>query len=392
MPYQKVQFIAYRIYTCAAQNPRRYVGMNNDTNDVRQRVKLMTEAINAAAASNEINQDPDVLKVFIAPEFYFHSQRWAYPNLSFFTGTGAGRDPDSIVGGLADAVADKKWSDWLFAFGTAMVDASNFTFGDMIDTSSSNPLTILWNSLKRTFQLYGRRAVLNMTLVQKGGYDNEDARISKSVVVIKEYKSPIDFLKPGPAVYGLTDDRAAYFPAVGPGTYAGELNTPGGSGGGFNGGSIFLLDGITFGLEVCLDHARQRLVRAWPDSGDLFVQVQLVPSGGIIVEPTSIATRRNGLICNVDGLSNWTTAAAATSYGYHSQAFQVTNVDQPNALNDLTELTRLTTFDAHADLAQVTPVFWLPPSGNPADPNVWQPQIVIYNPAALPDPVAAESI
>jgi hypothetical protein len=70
MTYSKVQFIAYRICTGQGHNPDCYVGLSDEVADVRQRVKLMTEAVNAAGARSEVDRRSDVLKVFIAPEFY----------------------------------------------------------------------------------------------------------------------------------------------------------------------------------------------------------------------------------------------------------------------------------------------------------------------------------
>jgi len=69
------------------------------------------------------------------------------------------------------------------------------------------------------------------------------------------------------------------------------VNTPGRSGGGgYDNGSIFMLDNTTFGLEVCADHGMGRLRKATPLDGDIFVQSQLIPSGGMIIFPASVAT------------------------------------------------------------------------------------------------------
>lgn len=390
MSYSKVQFVAYRIYTCPAHGPDRYVGLNNEADDVRQRVALMAEAIDTAAKRDEIDPSPDVLKVFIAPEFYFHSMWGAYTNLDYFSGEGPDRDSGSIVGGLANVVQDERWKDWLFVFGTAVVEAAPFTTSDYYDQRPGSFLQTLWYSLKRLAELYGRKAVLNATLVQKGGFANEDQRTSKAVVVVKEYKSPIDYLKRQESVVGLTDDKAAHFPAVGPGSYALEVNTPGRGGGGFNGGSIFMLDNITFGLEVCLDHAKQRLVRAKPDSGDFFVQIQLIPSAGITIRPTCVAALNGGLVCNVDGYyDKTTTKTSPAQYGFHSQLYKVASVSPPAVLNDMEEVPHAPAVAAHANLDEVKKVFWLPPSNDVNDENVWSPDLVIYDVVDIPDPEAA---
>jgi len=108
MTYSKVQFIAYRINTSPVHNPDRYVGLSDEAADVRQRVKLMTEAVNAAGARSEVDQHSDVLKVSITPEFYFRSMYGGYTDMKYFNGDSAGRDLNSIVGGLANAVKDER--------------------------------------------------------------------------------------------------------------------------------------------------------------------------------------------------------------------------------------------------------------------------------------------
>jgi hypothetical protein len=66
------------------------------------------------------------------------------------------------------------------------------------------------------------------------------------------------------------------------------------------GGSIFTIDGVTFGLEVCLDHA------ATPGSDSAGrlnhaanIQVQLIPSAGMDI--VSLKAIDGGVIFNVDG-------------------------------------------------------------------------------------------
>ena len=184
-------------------NPDRYVGLSDEAADVRQRVKLMTGAVNAAGARSEVDRRSDVLKVFIAPEFYFRSMYGGYTDMKYFSGEDAGHDPNSIVDGLANAVQDERWKDWLFVFGTSVVVAGPFISPD---TSNSD--------------LSRKIAVLNTALVQKGCYANEDERTSKAVAVVKDYKSGEDF-EDFPDVK-FKNDNLAHLPA-GPTTTARKL-------------------------------------------------------------------------------------------------------------------------------------------------------------------------
>jgi hypothetical protein len=62
------------------------------------------------------------------------------------------------------------------------------------------------------------------------------------------------------------------------------------------GGSIFRMGGVTFGLEVCLDHLNGRLNSATDKN---LVQIQLIPSAGAFIEPTNVVA--GAVAFNVDG-------------------------------------------------------------------------------------------
>jgi len=356
MTYNKVQFIAYRVCTGPGQDPERYIGPSDEADDVRQRVRLMTEAVNRARP--EVDHSPEVLKIFIAPEFYFRSMYGGYADLKFFAGEGAGRDPNSVVGGLANAVQGEQWKDWLFVFGTSVVVAGPFIPPD----TTKDPNTA------------GKIEVLNIALVQKGGFANEDERTAKAVAIVKQYKSPVDWGDYPDVRY--KNDQVAYFSAW-PHSYKAELNSSGNTG-----GSIFKLDGITFGLEVCADHGMKRLRLAKPLAGDVYVQIQLVPSAGATISAQSVATLKGGLVCNVDGADGQTMSSPDDGHGYHSELFSVTSSDQPMLPSDLRAIAAKTTIDGNADLDEIKKVFWLPP-----DYLRWLPQLVIYEVANIPPPV-----
>jgi hypothetical protein len=85
------------------------------------------------------------------------------------------------------------------------------------------------------------------------------------------------------------------------------------------GGSIFTIDGVTFGCEVCLDHAattkdgqKGRLSHASN------IQIQLIPSAGMCVQ--QFRTVENGVVFNVDGSTPHVQAVGAA--GPDIQLFQ----------------------------------------------------------------------
>ncbi|MCA9704728.1 MAG: carboxypeptidase regulatory-like domain-containing protein [Myxococcales bacterium] len=70
---------------------------------------------------------------------------------------------------------------------------------------------------------------------------------------------------------------------------------------GLGGGSVFTMHGITFGLEVCLDHASRRLAKYYggiAKPGEPKVQVHLIPSCGMSIENPCCVP--DGLVFNVD--------------------------------------------------------------------------------------------
>lgn len=92
---------------------------------------------------------------------------------------------------------------------------------------------------------------------------------------------------------------------------------------GIGGGGVVTFDGITFGIEVCLDHMCNRLAEFYKPNiaakGDPKVQVLLIPSwgmsigGGELVCPQDAA--HPGLVFNVDG-SRCASDARATDTSY----------------------------------------------------------------------------
>ena len=96
-------------------------------------------------------------------------------------------------------------------------------------------------------------------------------------------------------------------------TVGSEINVSG-----IGGGSVFTMDGITFGLEVCLDHMYNRLHEFYQPgkaaAGDPKVQVLLIPSWGMSIGGGELVCPRDaahpGLVFNVDG-SRWASDARA---------------------------------------------------------------------------------
>ncbi|ATB47945.1 MSCRAMM family protein [Corallococcus macrosporus] len=154
--------------------------------------------------------------------------------------------------------------------------------------------------------------ILNYALIQRGGPD--DVAGLREGLVYKEKISHIDFLRnrsnhwgaPGQRNIYVSDKDVIALPTEGAdeslsrkkNPVSGEVTSTG-----LGGGSIFTMDGITFGLEVCLDHLTGRMSKYFnaPPAGAAKVQVQLVPSWGASITPSSLCGMLGALVFNVDG-------------------------------------------------------------------------------------------
>jgi len=176
--------------------------------------------------------------------------------------------------------------------------------------------------------------VLNIALVQKGWPAPSPCdKGLRAAIIYKEYVSHIDFLRDKTKYPGweLKDRRITIddkeerrvLPTAGSRDVGGaEPNVPGKGStwtdkdgikhtvgseinkSGIGGGSVFTIDDITFGLEVCLDHGKDKLYDFYDgnaESGDPMVQIHLIPSWGMKIGEGEVCCVDDGLIFNVDG-------------------------------------------------------------------------------------------
>ena len=111
--YEKIQFIAFNIRpdTVTISSVLTYLGDPDPDTDLRRRCEIMTDAIKEAYIHADVKKDdPSVLKVFMAPEFYFRGAAGAYPldKISDIPET-MRKETDQFI-----------YADWLFVFGTAI--------------------------------------------------------------------------------------------------------------------------------------------------------------------------------------------------------------------------------------------------------------------------------
>jgi hypothetical protein len=116
-----------------------YLGFDDKERDVRARMRIMEEAVRVA--HEQSSKDPSVLKIFVAPEFYWRGPNGAYDAKTIIEHPGQFNTVAEICGGLEEMVADEKYENWLFVFGTiiaatrstSVADFEKVDVGDMHD-------------------------------------------------------------------------------------------------------------------------------------------------------------------------------------------------------------------------------------------------------------------
>lgn len=316
-----MQFIAYEIDTTPDTVTGKYLGDTSASKDIDKRCTIMKNAISIAYKNSKVSKSETVLKLFMAPEFFFRNTDGAYPIEKI----------SEIMTNMRKETSKQNYSHWLFVLGTAI--------GYLKHENSS------------------QTEIFNIAMVQKGGPTLKGGGGLREVIIYKEYISAIDFLgdyfganewwdksgdkrkitihgqkgrtvqptegsrdilsarknKPGDVTWRLNKANEWKKSKVS------EVNKSG-----IGGGSIFEIDDITFGLEICLDHMTQRLANYSPQPGENLIQVQLIPSAGMHIcygqpdggggnIPNSLAGVTNSLIFNVDGVRSGSEAKIRTA-------------------------------------------------------------------------------
>lgn len=332
--YSNVQFIAWEIYTgpvysggaadhypgiARAEGDRRWDVLSQCL-DISARVEFTRLAMEAAYQS--ASPDADTLKIFMAPEFLYRGAAGAYL-YDLLNGWNASPSEQQekdfgelpkyykenwggLFGELRALAADPKFQDWVFIFGTA-VGAAFYNIKGRVVTNSPKP--------KKE-----PAGGWNLALVQCGGTNRMG---DGCYFVEKHLKSIIDFV-----YFNKTHTEARFFTQE-------EMkhgseptwrvldrliqHIPGEQGGSaFRFPDVCKSDGspLQFGLEICLDHAlayegmkSQEQVTGSLARNKLLVDIQLVPSCGLYLIPSSLALAPKGgpkdcsYAFNCDGLT-----------------------------------------------------------------------------------------
>lgn len=94
--------------------PECYLGTADSAADAAARVEIMKHAVEKAYTSGTWERSASVLKIFMAPEFFFRGKYGAYNGADLLSGT------VDVVNPLRAFAKDPRFEDWLFVFGTVI--------------------------------------------------------------------------------------------------------------------------------------------------------------------------------------------------------------------------------------------------------------------------------
>mmetsp|Transcript_32859 Transcript_32859/g.60584 ORF Transcript_32859/g.60584 Transcript_32859/m.60584 type:complete len:570 (-) Transcript_32859:51-1760(-) len=322
-----------------------YLGLEDTAEDVKTRLTIMQDAVEKAYTIS--SKDDSALKIFLAPEFFFRGVNGAFGLLREEEEdeiNGGCSDICQILRGLEMLVADKRFEDWLFLFGTVIAsevlddDGNRVKNDDNADDDDDG----------FDYQFY------NFAPLYKGFDPAKSKRIGKNFIVPKRYVSNADFLSPVRDLtnrsivmelledknHDHTDDQTVMNPhANGHHRYDNEMWAQYKdelSSWGYNMIEYgwFYMDGISFSVEICLDHLVQRALMTymadvvtgsktlvpssssssstvrgrddrveWVGLPKRMAQISLVSSAGMDVDVSSLALADGGHMFLQDGLT-----------------------------------------------------------------------------------------
>jgi len=334
-----------------------YMGSKDPKVDLQKRCEQMIRAVKTAYTLNQhkmvtpkkVKDDSRTLKIFMAPEFFFRGVRGAF-TMNYLLGD---KGEDSILDSLRAETKQSQYASWLFVFGTFIAGTERtrlscqtcmqWMVNEMVpalgkklltcptckkyarcpkSVCQANPksrgfLTVVPGDVTGARRLHCEVCktvypfcehcigvtIDNYALVQKGGHSGGDG--VHDYITQKAYVSNLDFDEidnqaPKIKIFGREEEYIE--PRSDPGSASERM-----------GGSVFHMDGINFGIEVCLDHLQGRLAA---DSERGRIQIQLIPSAGAYINRKGgVACVPNGILFNVDGGGGAKISVAVNSGG-----------------------------------------------------------------------------
>lgn len=315
--YDRVRFIGYVIPTTPAEvvpigDPDgtgsmagTYRALADIDADIAARAAQLEQAVTVA-----LDAVPDgesgVLTVFVVPEFYWHGTLGPYTHAPGET------DPvDRVIAALRGTLPLGSRPDVLFVCGSVITSAIadvEALFDDpntrarndivrsigeawRISTGAMNGILLdMLGEFLRAAHAYPSVEVRNRGIVLGAGVGE--------TTVEKYFDSNEDFLLWDTAGAHVITEQMTAYPVID--TTAGDVKRHPA-----DPHAIFSVAGEAVAVEVCLDHADERIRQSlpredWPLSGD-GLALHIIPSCGMQLKPASVAARAGGWAFNCDG-------------------------------------------------------------------------------------------
>ena len=352
--HKQVQFIGYAVSTKAQEcggggGHKYYLGNEDEGADMDARLALLKLVLQKTRKF--FAQDPETLKIFVIPEFFFrglygayggaqaegylkeklHQLKAEYPVLDMAVwGTSLlaqhKADYDQPAISRASCLGDEYLSlyraccEYRTAVGreTPSLKEMLFFLDELEaweddnavpkDLPAQDPLFWVIKDLLAGCDKGAPVMVSNKAQIMLANGD--------CLTVQKRFKSKVDFVLNRYCDAARTrENRGAYlqtfvgYPPIPPAASE-EKRDP------LDQYGVFDWHGLKVGVEICLDHIRQRLCRA---GGGL--DLHIIPSCGVEVTANAVAARANGYVFNCDG--DYTLDNACNGAGAHTQLFRV---------------------------------------------------------------------
>lgn len=304
--YEKVQPILFRVGTTNFLN---YNALRNDETDAKKRCGIIHEVLLMTRFFQEIDQDPNCLKVFVVPEFFFRGTKGGYP-VDIAT---------KLVEDLRETVKHSIYRDWMFVFGTMVAYAekdlnlnekeqprNGHVQNEDERARTNNGIMKNAHEAQRTnnrdqneneseasdisLEEDNTHHAYNFSFVQVGDGAEKD-----SLIVLKEHKSWIDFVMVSRRKSILKSNDIDYLKPVCKQETRNEKKRFR-----YDGNSIFEVGGLRVGIEICKDHTKNRLSLNAPKED---IDLHIIVSGGLLNAYASKNLREKGVFCHCDGLT-----------------------------------------------------------------------------------------
>lgn len=316
-----------------------YAGLTDMEQDINARINFLRRQIIKSTESGKIVTDRNCLKIFVVPEFFFRGNKGAY----LIKEKNAAEFFQKYFRSFFEYLNRAYLFDWIFVLGSVLTSKAEID-KDVEPTKELYPigdyLLAIYDKLKSSkdcnIELPPLHEFLkSLDLYQKGDTAAQDSILkkfpefaqvlrctleycdSKANIVVdnscfivtgnnssrriircqKKYKSKEDFVLN--STFGKEGRDTGYLQSI---TKYENIAEKGNEEKGNDSDEYAVFDygGIRFGIDICLDHSRKRLLKHL-SSTENYVDVQIIPSCGMEIKDDAVIARTEGYVFNCDG-------------------------------------------------------------------------------------------